>query len=96
MGEVWRVQDTKLGRKVAIKSLPEAFAKDPQLLPSGEWKLFSSRHGPAHPRTSEQCARSATACAIPLRHVHDSAFVFRSCSIPIRLSLILFASLSSV
>ena len=30
MGEVWRVQDTKLGREVAIKTFPEEFSQDPQ------------------------------------------------------------------
>src|SRR2546428_5495402 len=28
MGEVWRATDTKLGREVAIKVIPEAFAQD--------------------------------------------------------------------
>ena len=32
MGEVYRATDTNLGRQVAIKVLPEAFAADPERL----------------------------------------------------------------
>ncbi len=44
MGEVWRARDTKLGREVALKLLPPAFASDPDRLSrfEREAKLLAS------------------------------------------------------
>ena len=48
MGEVWRARDTKLGREVAIKTLPEEFAKDEDRLArfEREAKLLASLNHP--------------------------------------------------
>ena len=48
MGEVWRARDTRLGRDVAIKALPEAFAQDPERLVrfEREAKLLASLSHP--------------------------------------------------
>ncbi|HXV60053.1 MAG TPA: hypothetical protein VEK15_05120 [Vicinamibacteria bacterium] len=43
MGEVWRPSDTKLGREVAIKTLPEAFYQDGGALPGSSARQSSWR-----------------------------------------------------
>ena len=48
MGEVWRATDTKLGRDVALKVLPEEFAKDPNRMArfEREAKVLASLNHP--------------------------------------------------
>ena len=48
MGEVWRAKDQKLGREVAIKTLPEEFAQDEERLArfEREAKLLASLNHP--------------------------------------------------
>ncbi len=48
MGEVWRARDSKLGREVAIKTLPEEFASDEERLArfEREAKLLASLNHP--------------------------------------------------
>ena len=48
MGSVWRARDSKLGREVAIKTLPEEFAKDEERLArfEREAKLLASLNHP--------------------------------------------------
>src|SRR6202171_1693197 len=48
MGEVYQAHDTKLGRDVAIKVLPEAFAHDPDRLSrfQREAKMLASLNHP--------------------------------------------------
>jgi Tol biopolymer transport system component/predicted Ser/Thr protein kinase len=49
MGEVYRAHDTKLGREVAIKVLPEAFAREPDRLSrfQREAKMLAALNHPA-------------------------------------------------
>src|SRR5437667_11963392 len=48
MGEVYRARDTKLGRDVALKVLPELFATDPDRLArfQREAQVLASLHHP--------------------------------------------------
>jgi len=48
MGEVWRATDEKLGREVALKVLPEEFAKDPNRMArfEREAKVLASLNHP--------------------------------------------------
>ncbi|MDX2435580.1 MAG: protein kinase, partial [Acidobacteriota bacterium] len=48
MGEVWRAEDQKLGREVALKVLPEEFAQDPERMArfEREAKVLASLNHP--------------------------------------------------
>ena len=48
MGEVWRAEDTKLGREVALKVLPAEFAEDPERMArfEREAKVLASLNHP--------------------------------------------------
>ena len=48
MGEVWRAEDTKLGREVALKVLPQEFAADPERMArfEREAKVLASLNHP--------------------------------------------------
>ena len=48
MGEVWRAEDTRLGREVALKVLPEEFAQDPERMArfEREAKVLASLNHP--------------------------------------------------
>ena len=62
MGEIWRARDTRLGREVAIKVLPEAFATDASRLSrfEREAKLLAALN---HPGIAEDLgSKNGTFC----------------------------------
>ena len=61
MGEVYLAQDTRLGRKVAIKVLPAEFASDPERLARFEQEARAAASGVGAPRrcSLHRCRRAS-------------------------------------
>jgi hypothetical protein len=61
MGEVYRATDTNLGRQVAIKVLPEAFAQDPERVArfEREAKTLAALNHPTSPSSMDLKSRRA-------------------------------------
>ena len=62
MGQVYRATDTTLGRQVAIKILPDAFASDPERLARFEREAKRSRHSIIHTSPRFTVSRSLQGC----------------------------------
>jgi serine/threonine protein kinase len=59
MGEVYRARDTSLARDVAVKVLPDTFAKDPERL--ARFKREHWRHSVTRTSRSSTASKRATA-----------------------------------
>jgi serine/threonine protein kinase len=88
MGEVYRARDTKLGRDVAIKSLPEIFASDSERVArfEREAKILAALN---HPHVAaiygfEKADRAPTSAGLPLSTVclpnTGNTYVSRDCN----------------
>ena len=63
MGEVYRAHDSHLGRDVALKTLPAAFAADPERVArfEREARILATLNHPQH-RHAVTASRGRTAC----------------------------------
>jgi len=81
MGEVYRARDTKLGREVALKVLPELFARDPERLArfEREAQLLASLNHPniAHIHGVEESAGTNGGTALVLELVEGPTLADR-------------------
>src|ERR1700722_17055746 len=70
MGEVYRARDSRLGREVAIKILPESFATDAERL-----RRFEQESQPAAARNHPTFSPSTTSARATVRRISS-----RNCS----------------